>query len=313
MIEERKQFESAVFRGDVDTALLIVNQLRFQYSPIEIYDSLLIPVQQEVTQQKESRTLARAEQHLASQITTAAMNAVRSTPYACLPLGCSAVISTLAGDHHTFGARASSDCLQFDGWCVQYLGANTPAQDIYNFALDNKIDLIVVSVTREDVVDEFQKIYDLVTTSDSKVALLSGGCAIESVAAGFEPHKKFTIARSVEEGLHAARELVGLRDPEENLQRALELLGRGLRSLRKQRKLSQNELASQSGVDRTYLSMLESGRQNPSLFVLAKIASVLNLSLPELLCSYLLDPEEGQNACGQTIIPNSVKRRRFMY
>lgn len=44
-------------------------------------------------------------------------------------------------------------------------------------------------------------------------------------------------------------------------------------------KLSQEELALEAGVDRTYVSQLERGIANPSLFILCKIARVMNRDL----------------------------------
>lgn len=53
--------------------------------------------------------------------------------------------------------------------------------------------------------------------------------------------------------------------------------------LRKQRNLSQEELALLSGVDRTYIGRIERLERNPSLVVLAKIAKGFNMKIAELL------------------------------
>ncbi len=56
-----------------------------------------------------------------------------------------------------------------------------------------------------------------------------------------------------------------------------------IRALRESRCLSQEQLAFDAEIDRTYVSQLERGICNPSLKILFKVAVVLNTSIPELL------------------------------
>lgn len=59
--------------------------------------------------------------------------------------------------------------------------------------------------------------------------------------------------------------------------------GRKLSRLRKQKKLSQRKLAEKLDVHPTYISSLERGLRNPSLKVIDKIASALEISRNVLL------------------------------
>lgn len=54
-------------------------------------------------------------------------------------------------------------------------------------------------------------------------------------------------------------------------------------SIRKERGLSQEELALMCGVDRTYVGRIERMERTPSLVVLQKFADGLGISLIELL------------------------------
>lgn len=63
----------------------------------------------------------------------------------------------------------------------------------------------------------------------------------------------------------------------------LEKFANRLIELRKQRNLSQEELALLSGVDRTYIGRIERIERNPSLVILAKIAKGFNIKITELL------------------------------
>jgi transcriptional regulator with XRE-family HTH domain len=58
--------------------------------------------------------------------------------------------------------------------------------------------------------------------------------------------------------------------------------GDKLRELRKQKELSQEELAFKSGLHRTYISDIERGSRNVSLKNIEKIANALNLPISKL-------------------------------
>jgi len=53
--------------------------------------------------------------------------------------------------------------------------------------------------------------------------------------------------------------------------------------LRRQRGLTQEELAFRAKIDLTYMGGIERGRRNPSLLVMARIAKALSVPLPKLL------------------------------
>ena len=58
--------------------------------------------------------------------------------------------------------------------------------------------------------------------------------------------------------------------------------GQKIKALRKQKNLSQERLASKSGLHRTYISDIERGSRNVSLKNIEKIARALNISIIEL-------------------------------
>ena len=63
----------------------------------------------------------------------------------------------------------------------------------------------------------------------------------------------------------------------------LVLFGEQLKKFRKERNISQEELAFKAELDRTYISGLECGKRNPTLKILVKLAISLNMSPCELL------------------------------
>lgn len=60
------------------------------------------------------------------------------------------------------------------------------------------------------------------------------------------------------------------------------LVGRNIRRIRVDQKISQERLAFDSGVDRSYLGGIERGEENPTVDVLDRIAEILAVELQEL-------------------------------
>jgi transcriptional regulator with XRE-family HTH domain len=56
-----------------------------------------------------------------------------------------------------------------------------------------------------------------------------------------------------------------------------------LREIRKERGISQEQLALDCGLDRTYVSLIERGTQSPTIRSVLKLATVLNVKPSEII------------------------------
>jgi transcriptional regulator with XRE-family HTH domain len=61
------------------------------------------------------------------------------------------------------------------------------------------------------------------------------------------------------------------------------VLGENVRRLRRERELTQEQLAFEAQIDLTYVGGIERGRRNPSLVVIARLAAALGVSPASLL------------------------------
>ncbi len=61
------------------------------------------------------------------------------------------------------------------------------------------------------------------------------------------------------------------------------ILAHNVRTYRRQKNLSQEELAELSGLHRTYIGSIERSERNATLSTLDALASALNISVPDLL------------------------------
>jgi transcriptional regulator with XRE-family HTH domain len=64
--------------------------------------------------------------------------------------------------------------------------------------------------------------------------------------------------------------------------RGRKLVGLNIRRLRVEREVSQERLAFDSGVDRSYLGGVERGEENPTVDVLDRLAATLAVPIDEL-------------------------------
>jgi transcriptional regulator with XRE-family HTH domain len=70
------------------------------------------------------------------------------------------------------------------------------------------------------------------------------------------------------------------------------VFGQVLKQIRKKAKISQEELAFRSNLDRTYISMLERGIHQPTLNTLMSLSAALNMKLSELVHYFELEYEK---------------------
>lgn len=60
-------------------------------------------------------------------------------------------------------------------------------------------------------------------------------------------------------------------------------LGREIKKVREALHKSQEDLAFEAGIHRTYVSMIERGKKSPTLAVIVRLANALNVKPSELL------------------------------
>ncbi|KKR85840.1 MAG: DNA-binding protein [Candidatus Woesebacteria bacterium GW2011_GWB1_41_10] len=70
------------------------------------------------------------------------------------------------------------------------------------------------------------------------------------------------------------------RKEKEVLQRKF---GKRLAEVRTEKGITQEGLSFETGVDRTYISYIERGERNPSLFMLSRLAKALKVRVNELV------------------------------
>lgn len=92
------------------------------------------------------------------------------------------------------------------------------------------------------------------------------------------------------------------------------LIGIRIRETRKQKGLSEQELAEFSNLSTVYISYIENARRKPSLESLIKISNALEITLDELLYGNLLyNPAEYQTDIDELMADCTSQEKRFIY
>jgi transcriptional regulator with XRE-family HTH domain len=63
----------------------------------------------------------------------------------------------------------------------------------------------------------------------------------------------------------------------------IERIAMRIKALRDKRQMSQEDLAERAGISRGYLARLETGRHDPTITTLEKLAKALHVKVTELL------------------------------
>jgi MerR family transcriptional regulator, light-induced transcriptional regulator len=80
-------------------------------------------------------------------------------------------------EFHEIGAWMIADILKIQGWDIDYLGANTPQNDLIKFLLSSLPDILLISVTMLFNVEKVKEIIDSIKTNTdlNKMKIMVGG------------------------------------------------------------------------------------------------------------------------------------------
>lgn len=92
------------------------------------------------------------------------------------------------------------------------------------------------------------------------------------------------------------------------------LIGKRIKEVRKQRSLTQADLAELTGMSDSYISYIETAKKQASLESLVQISNALGVTVDELLCgNQLYSPTDYQTDIDLLMEDCSLLERRFIY
>ncbi len=278
-----QRYAAALLAGDQEEAFRVIkDSMDRGIDPLVIYTDVITPALVEVGNAWHRGTLNIATEHLAIQITLQQSAYIRSLARRRRRIGAEAVVTAVEGEMHAVGARLIADLFYLEGWDVAFLGQNTPTTDLVDWVRERKPDLVVLSLSQRDRIPVAQDAVRTLKSLDNAPLVFVGGVGLS------DPKLRAAIPANLVSGdpleaISMANRLLSVGEEPKSAADYLSVLGRRVQQLRKERGWSQQELATEAGLDRAYLSTVEKGKQNITIGAAARIAAALDTTLSALI------------------------------
>lgn len=182
-------------------------------SVLEIFESVLLPVQHELGRMWQMNETSVGEEHFATSTTQMVVSLLYPFHQRKPRNGFTVVAGSVDGNAHEIGVRMLADLLEADGWRVIFLGASVPAEDCAQAAHDFGANLIAVSASlATQIPDIIRTVRAARGIGKAPPRILVGGAAF---AGGNRDSWRSTgadgFAHDLRSGLSEATRLVGMR------------------------------------------------------------------------------------------------------
>ncbi len=280
----RDRYLRALIRGDEEEASDAIQEaVSYDWRPATIYMEVLAKAMVDIGEMWHAGEISVAHEHQSTQVTLRQTALLRQFFPPERKTGLHAIVSAVEPSGHLLGAMIFTDLLFFDGWNTDFLGAGTPAEDLGRMVAERKPDMVALSATIEGSLKALYECVKAVRDASPQTFIVIGGVAVMAepeAAAAVKPDliSEDPVEAVIEIGAHF--DISGAMMP---LEQILQAIGEQVRSKRVERGWSQQQLADAAGLDRTYLSGVEHGKQNLTLGAVKKIGDALNAPISDFI------------------------------
>ena len=145
----RARYLAALLAGQRREALRLVLEegLGRGASALDVHVGVIQEAQRELGRLWEENTVSVAQEHLASAISSTALAHIYDRAPRAASNGRKVVVACVEGEQHDLPARLVADALDLAGFEVRFLGASVPLDHLLRLLLDERPDLLALSVT----------------------------------------------------------------------------------------------------------------------------------------------------------------------
>jgi methanogenic corrinoid protein MtbC1 len=146
-----------------------------------IYLELFSPVMHEIGRLWHQNQIGIDKEHYATAVTQGVMSQLYSKIFATQKTGKTMVGMSVGNELHEMGIRMLCDLFEINGWDTIYLGAAVPQESLINSLEEYKPDLIALSVTMPNHLNECKATIQAIKTDErfQHVKIAVGGTAVE--------------------------------------------------------------------------------------------------------------------------------------
>ena len=282
--KKRQELLDALISGDQLAATQVVDNLVSQrWEPTFVYENTIGHCLVEIGARWHNGDLSIAVEHRATQIALRLLSRAQDVYAPTRRVGRRALVTSVEGDNHLIGGLVFADLLRFEGWEVDFLGADSPVSSIVDLVTQENPDLVGLSVTIEEYLPNATSTVKALKVINQNLVVVVGGAAAETSNAVIALAEADFYGADALVAVDWTQKKFDLNDSTMSLKVMLSDLGSTIQSLRKDRGLSQQQLATGAGLDRSYISAVENGKQNVSFATLKGISDVLGVRVTELI------------------------------
>jgi MerR family transcriptional regulator, light-induced transcriptional regulator len=169
--------------GDDDMAAWVIAQALAERSRVQVYDEVVGPAMEIVGRRWQEGRWSISVEHLASVALSQALARVRPHESPESRIGPTAVLAAPEMEQHVAGLACLAQVLEDDGWHVENLGANVPADDLVAFISARDVNLVALSVGTADRLANLQSAIDALRAGGaSQLPLVVGGSGVAAVS-----------------------------------------------------------------------------------------------------------------------------------
>lgn len=153
---------------------------------IELYEKVIKEVLYDIGEMWADGSISVAKEHYMSNILlniVIALSRKRDSKTKISESNILALCMSCSSDFHTIGIKLIEDFLRIMGINTIYIGSNTPTESIVDIIIENKINLIAISVTIEDHIPGLIKFIDDIRSNKQLgfVKIIVGGQGMKAV------------------------------------------------------------------------------------------------------------------------------------
>jgi methanogenic corrinoid protein MtbC1/DNA-binding XRE family transcriptional regulator len=280
LAKTRADLLHALIEGDQLAASRTVDTaISERWEPSHVYVRVIGHCLAEIGARWHAGELSIATEHRATQMALRLLGNAQRVYLNSKRIGQRAIITSVEGDTHLIGGLTFADLLRFEGWDVDFLGADTPTDALVELVEKESPELVGLSVTIEEFLPNALKtVQEIKQLPNPPVVVIGGAIMAENPISEAD----FCSADAVK-AVNWVQTHFDLNESSVTIDVLLADLGNRIQMLRKDRGLSQQGLASQANLDRSYVSAVENGKQNVSFATLKGISDALYVGIAELI------------------------------
>ncbi|MCW8885508.1 MAG: B12-binding domain-containing protein, partial [Motiliproteus sp.] len=177
------KYSQALMDGNRRNAEEVVEQgLDDGLHMVDVAVDIVQPAMYEIGYLWQANRITVAQEHLATAISQNALARAFIRSEFEAPNGRTALLSCVEGNHHQLGLRMVSDALETKGWEVNYLGADTPTNDLIKHIDKVSPDTLALSVSMPYQLLELTKLTEIINSNFAGKApvVIIGGLALNT-------------------------------------------------------------------------------------------------------------------------------------